>query len=193
MCSRQKPGVVQNARELPPLAAGEPALLAQLALRRRERLLPRLARAGRQLDELLARGLAQLADEPDALLARRRRRSRRRPDARRSPARCRPSARPSRRRACRRRRCATRRASRRELRDEGALVGAEPRRLAGARILGRPLGSRGRRNRDVDALVGEHPLEERLRPRLDAERAQRLELALGRRSPRRARPRRAAA
>ena len=54
-------------------------------------------------------------------------------------------------------------------------LGAEPRRLAGGGVLGGPLRPRGRGNRDVDPLVGEHPLEERLRPGLDAERAQRLE------------------
>ncbi len=105
-------------RELLPLAAGQAALLAQLPLRRLERLLARLACPRGQLDQPLARRLAQLANEPDVLVARRPRGSRRRPDARRSRARSRPSARASRRSACRRRR----------VRDSSGFILRAPRR-----------------------------------------------------------------
>src|SRR4051812_11739659 len=61
--------------------------------------------------------------------------------------------------------------------DQRPLVGAEPRRLSGSRILPHTLGLRGCGNRDGAARVAEHPLQQRLPPRLDAELAQRLELA----------------
>src|SRR3569833_1116474 len=48
-----------------PLAADEPALLLELPLRRLQGILPVLARAGRQLEQFLARGLAPLPDKPD--------------------------------------------------------------------------------------------------------------------------------
>src|SRR5919204_250937 len=46
-----------------PVAAGEPRLLFELALRGRERLFIGLARAGREFEQVPARGLTQLADE----------------------------------------------------------------------------------------------------------------------------------
>ncbi len=49
--------------------------------------------------------------------------------------------------------------------DEPPLLGAEVRRLARARVLGGALGPLRRGDDDVDALVGERPLEERLAPR----------------------------
>src|SRR5581483_3840068 len=58
-----------EGRELRPRPAAQAALLAQLALRTRERLLPVLADARRQLEQRLARGLAELRDEPDLVLA----------------------------------------------------------------------------------------------------------------------------
>src|SRR6187431_2479836 len=63
----------------------------------------------------------------------------------------------------------------RQVLDVAALVRAEPRRVTGSGVLADSLGTlRGGQNR-VDALVGERPLQQRLRPGLDAERAQRLE------------------
>ena len=59
--------------------------------------------------------------------------------------------------------------SARELLHESPLVRAEPRWRAGARVLARVVGARGGRDRDVDARVGEGPLEERLSPALDPE------------------------
>jgi hypothetical protein len=60
-------------------------------------------------------------------------------------------------------------ASRSKAHDEPALVGAEPGRRAGSGILARMIHLRGGRNRDVNARVGERPLEERLGPALDPE------------------------
>ena len=48
--------------------------------------------------------------------------------------------------------------------DEAALVGAEQRRLPGPCVLPCTLRTRCPRDHDVDALVGERPLEQRLRP-----------------------------
>src|SRR5205814_848714 len=59
-----KAGRRPERSELAPVPAGQAALLAQLTLRGRERVLPPLARAGRQLDEVPARGLAKLPHEP---------------------------------------------------------------------------------------------------------------------------------
>src|SRR5262245_26496539 len=53
------------ARPRPSAQAG---LLGELALRGLERLLALVQRAGRQLEQLLPRRLAQLADEHDAIL-----------------------------------------------------------------------------------------------------------------------------
>ena len=87
--------------------------------------------------------------------------------------------------------CATRRASRASrstsARSSGPNHGGDP----AAAFSRRPLRPRGRGNRDVDALVREHPLEQRLRPRLDAEaraaaRARRRSASAGRARPRRA-------
>src|SRR5918994_859018 len=63
----------------------------------------------------------------------------------------------------------------RQVLDVAALLGAEPRRTSGRGVLMSPVGSPRRREDRVDAVVGEQPLQERLRPRLDAERPQRLE------------------
>ena len=63
----------------------------------------------------------------------------------------------------------------RELLDELALLGAEPRRFAGAGVLGRVLWVLRRRDHGVDPLVRERPLEQGLRPGRDAEIAKRRE------------------
>ena len=84
-------------------------------------------------------------------------------------------------------------ASRRAKRStKRALLGPEPRRLSRGGVLARVLGSRVAGMTSVDALVGERPLEQRLRPGRDPELAQRCEL-LGRGGRRSTRPRRAAA
>src|SRR4051812_31868275 len=70
----------------------------------------------------------------------------------------------------------------RQTRDVRAGLVVEPRRRAGGRVLVHAPGSCGRRDRDVAAGVAQHPLEQRLRPGLDAERAQRLEVAVARRA-----------
>jgi hypothetical protein len=54
--------------------------------------------------------------------------------------------------------------------DEPPLVGAERRNRAGAGVLARVLRVRRRRDRQVDAAIGERPGEEGLGPALDAER-----------------------
>src|SRR5439155_13107262 len=50
-------------RRQSPLTAAEPRLLDELSLRCRERFLVRLPRSGRELQQVLARRLAELADE----------------------------------------------------------------------------------------------------------------------------------
>ena len=67
-----------------------------------------------------------------------------------------------------------------QTRDVGALVVVEPRGRAGLRVLLRAFGTGGRRDDDVDARVRQHPLQERLRPRVDAPIAKRGELLLRR-------------
>ena len=57
-----------------------------------------------------------------------------------------------------------------------SLLRAEPRRLAGFCVRFRVLRVSRRGDDRVDSLVRQRPLEQRLRPRLDAERAQRLQL-----------------
>src|SRR5579885_1979211 len=64
----REPGRRPEAAEPRPRAAGQAALLLQLALRRRERLLAGLARAGRYLQQMTARRLARLAHERDLAL-----------------------------------------------------------------------------------------------------------------------------
>src|SRR5918994_1085000 len=71
----------------------------------------------------------------------------------------------------------------RQVLDVAALVGAEPRRTAGRSVLPSPIGSPRRGDDRVDAFVRERPLEQGLRPRLDAERSQRLERRSVRRAP----------
>src|SRR5918995_4836150 len=71
----------------------------------------------------------------------------------------------------------------RQVLDVAALLGAEPRRTSGRGVLLSPVGSPRRREDRVDAFVRERPLEQGLRPRLDAERSQRLERRSVRRAP----------
>src|SRR5215212_6853942 len=63
------------------------------------------------------------------------------------------------------------------------LLVAEPGRLAGPGVLAHPLWAAGRGDRTAHPPVGEDELEERLRPGLDAELAQRFELAPRRNIP----------
>src|SRR5581483_7570356 len=67
-------------------------------------------------------------------------------------------------------------ASSREAFHEPPLLTPEPGRRTRGRVRRRAFWSPRRRNDGVDALVRERPLEEGLRPGLDSELAQRLEL-----------------
>ena len=70
---------------------------------------------------------------------------------------------------------------RRQSRDVLALASAEPGWPSGRRVFERPLGPRGRRDRDVAARVAQHPLQQGLRPRGDAELPERFESLMRRR------------
>src|SRR5215210_467218 len=104
-------------------------------------------------------------------------RARRCPRGSRRPPSTRDAGRSRSRRRARPRPAFRRRRSRREPFHVTPLLNPEPPRLPGARVLEHALGPLRSRNHHVDPPIGERPLQERLRPRLDAERTQRLELA----------------
>ena len=146
-------------RELAPAATVQTRLLAQLALRRRQRLFSLVDEPCRELEQLATGRHAALAHEHDALLGvegdDRDRVGRvgdlvavldERPRSGVPP---RPSS--------------------HETFHVRALLTPEPGRLSGRRVLGRALGAPRRRDHQIDALVRERPLQQRLRPGSDAE------------------------
>ena len=179
----------EQVHQLAAEAGRRPERRTRAATRRRAGPSPRRARAARvasgsspsssvpagsSSSSLRAR-LAQLAHEDDRCPRRRRRRSRPRPGCSTISRSCSPhrSSVTSIELAVVHE-CATRRASSREPLHERALLRPEPRRRAGGRVRARMRRIARRRDRDVHPFVRQHPLQQRLRPRLDAELAQRL-------------------